>query len=131
MHQFGVKSILDYSVEEDMPEDPEEKSTKKTGEQGKEFSEFSPQLINVSMILNNLEVCLMVEDTSSEIGSKRVCMAPELARYQAVDEKAHKQVGRKHKVNSARVHFYQGEANCDKNMDIILQCIDAVTGKNC
>merc|ERR1719419_1356264 len=31
-------------------------------------------------------------------------------------------------LNSARVYFYQGEAACDRNMKIFLDCIDAVKG---
>jgi proline dehydrogenase len=86
MHQFGVKSILDYSVEEDMPEEKDETPTKPLKKDAK--------------------------------GVKQ---------YQKMDEKANSVLGRTHKVNSARVHFYAGEAQCDKNMEIILSCIDAVT----
>lgn len=88
MHQFGVKSILDYSVEEDMPE------TGETDEGKREKVDKNEK--------------------------------KEIKQYQAIDEKVHTEVSRKHKVNSARVHFYQGEATCDKNMEVILGCIDAV-----
>jgi len=93
MHSFGVKSILDYSVEEDMSENKEEgKSPRKKAKEAK-------------------------MDKSLH-----------MAQYTPIDEEEHKEVDRKHKLNSARVYFYQGEANCDKNMETFLDCIDAVKG---
>jgi len=90
MQSFGVKSILDYSVEEDMAEEKEvtKSPRKKASEAG-------------------------------EVG---------LAQYTPINEQVHKEVDRKHKLNSARVYFYQGEANCDRNMQTFLDCIDAVKG---
>ena len=32
-------------------------------------------------------------------------------------------------LNSARTFFYQGEAECDANAKVFIQCIDAVKGK--
>jgi len=94
MHSFGVKSILDYSVEVDESEQKkEEKKTFKT----KKASE--------------------AKSDSSKI-----------SQYQAIDEEEHKEIDRTHELNSARVFFYQGEAECDANMKIFLQCIDAVKG---
>jgi len=91
MQSFGVKSILDYSVEEDMAEQKEvSQSPRKKASEAKE-----------------------VEG---------------LAQYTPINEKEHREVDRKHKLNSARVYFYQGEANCDRNMETFLDCIDAVKG---
>jgi len=93
MHSFGVKSILDYSVEEDMGEEKEQKkatwkkATEIKGEEGKQIAQYTP-----------------------------------------VNESEHKEVDRKHKLNSARVYFYQGESNCDRNMETFIDCIDAVKG---
>lgn len=94
MHSFGVKSILDYSVEVDESEQKkEEKKVFKT----KKASE--------------------AKSDSSKI-----------SQYQAIDEDEHKEIDRTHELNSARVFFYQGEAECDANEKIFLQCIDAVKG---
>jgi len=93
MHSFGVKSILDYSVEEDMGEEKEQK--KATWKKATEIKE--------------------------EEGKQ-------IAQYTPLNESEHKEVDRKHKLNSARVYFYQGESNCDRNMETFINCIDAVKG---
>jgi len=93
MHSFGVKSILDYSVEEDMGEEKEQK--KATWKKATEIKE--------------------------EEGKQ-------IAQYTPVNESEHKEVDRKHMLNSARVYFYQGESNCDRNMETFIDCIDAVKG---
>lgn len=72
----------------------------------------------------------MPETSETETGTRKTVEKEEdkkeIKQYQALDEKIHKEVSRTHKVNSARVHFYKGEATCDKNMQIIIGCIDAV-----
>ena len=38
------------------------------------------------------------------------------------------QVDRKSNLNSARVYLYQGEEECNNNMDTFIDCIDATKG---
>ncbi|XP_041349161.1 uncharacterized protein LOC121368490 [Gigantopelta aegis] len=91
--QFGVKSILDYSVEEDLSEEEARQAEMKS---------------------------CVPENEPSNIATDPV------GRF-----RAHEEFGdRRDKVISARTYFYEDEAHCDKNMQIILNCIDAVTGKS-
>ena len=50
-------------------------------------------------------------------------------QYTPIDEDEHKEIDRKSNLNSARVFLYQGEEECNKNMDTFLECIDAVKGE--
>ncbi|KAK7088799.1 proline dehydrogenase 1, mitochondrial-like isoform X2 [Littorina saxatilis] len=86
--QFGVKSILDYSAEEDITEQKAVEA---------ELMGCAPEHPPVG----------------SEAG----------AQFQV-----HEQFGdRRQKVVSARTYFYENELQCDRNMDIFLNCIDAVS----
>jgi len=94
MQSFGVKSILDYSVEVD--ESEQKKEEKKT------------------------------------FNTKKVAEAKEskqnLSQYTPLDEEENQTIDRTHKVEGARVFFYQGERECDANMKVFFDCIDAVQG---
>jgi len=36
---------------------------------------------------------------------------------------------RRYKVSSARTYFYLNEATCERNMEIFIKCLEAVSGK--
>jgi len=95
MQNFGVKSILDYSVEVDEAEDKKEKEKKSWT-----FKKVSE-----------------IEESKDTIN-----------QYTPIDEDEHKEVDRKANLNSARVFLYQGEEECNKNMETFINCIDAVRG---
>lgn len=101
MQSFGVKSILDYSAEEDLS--AEEAADKEMASS-----------ISKEVAPNPSDV---IVDPSID--------APDAdKRYQA-----HRQFAdRRRKVASARTYFYLNEAQCEKNMDIFLRCIEAVSG---
>jgi len=90
MQQFGVKSILDYSVEVDESEKKEDKTAFKKASEVKKSDKHS--------------------------------------QYTPLDEAENQEVNRTHKLDSARVFFYQGEKECDDNMQTFINCIDAVKG---
>jgi len=96
MQGFGVKSILDYSVEVDEAEDKKKEDKKAfTFKKVSEIKESSTESIN---------------------------------QYSPICEDTHKEVDRKSNLNSARVYLYQGEEECNKNMDTFIDCIDATKG---
>ncbi|CAD5226780.1 unnamed protein product [Bursaphelenchus xylophilus] len=98
--RFGVKSILDYSVESDITqEEAEEKAV-----EGIIGEESIPEVIATQKFVDQKQV-----DATHQ-------------RYSV-----HKEFGdRRVDVVSARTYFYQGERECDKNADIFCNSIDAV-----
>lgn len=98
LKSFGVKAIFDYSAEEDMTEENDEKADSK-----EDKIENEPQ----------------VELPSTGVDEKK------LKQFQHQKEDDQKDI--KYKA-TARTYFYLNEAQCEKNMDIILRSIDAVAG---
>lgn len=95
LRSFGVKPILDYSVEEDLSQEEAEKRE--------------------------------VESSTSE--------APPPPPAAASNNKALPQytvdktfADRRYKVSSARTYFYLNEATCERNMEIFIKCLEAVSG---
>lgn len=88
LRSFGVKPILDYSVEEDLSQEEAEKR----------------------------EVAASVP----EAGDEKV--EGPLKQYH-VDKTF---ADRRYKVQSARTYFYLNEAQCEKNMEIFLKCLETI-----
>ncbi|XP_046655257.1 proline dehydrogenase 1, mitochondrial-like isoform X2 [Daphnia pulicaria] len=101
MRSFGVKSILDYSAEEDIS--AEEAAEKEMASCVSTTVAPDPAVIKVDPAVNTPEAD---------------------KRYHAHREFA----DRRQNVNSARTYFYLNEAQCEKNVDIFLRCIEAVSG---
>jgi len=100
MNTFGVKSILDYSVEEDISQEEAEER------------EMDSCKSNANYREGNF-------DKEFPVNSKR---EEEIQRYQPHKEFGDRRMG----VTSARTFFYQGEATCEKNLEIFLRCIETV-----
>lgn len=90
LRSFGVKPILDYSVEEDLSQEEAEE---------REASAMTST----------------VKPTSADPGH--------LPQY-SVDKISI--ADRRYKVQSARTYFYLNEATCERNMEIFIQCLEAV-----
>merc|ERR1719239_1733270 len=101
MHSFGVKSILDYSVEEDISQEEAEQ--------------------------REMDSCVSRVDSQRAkspipgVGEDKQ-FADEMERYQAHKEFGDRRIG----VYGARTFFYQGEANCERNLETFLRCIETV-----
>ncbi|XP_039498741.1 proline dehydrogenase 1, mitochondrial isoform X4 [Drosophila santomea] len=90
LRSFGVKPILDYSVEEDITQEEAEKRE--------------------------------VESSVSSAGDKKE--EGSMPQYH-VDKSF---ADRRYKVSSARTYFYLNEATCERNMEIFIKCLEAVSG---
>lgn len=102
MKSFGVKSILDYSVEEDLSQQEAEQRE----------MEACVSEANKSPVRNFAGIAAKQDKD----------FVNEIIRY-----KPHKNFGdRRVGVTGARTFFYQGEANCERNMDTFLKCIQTV-----
>jgi len=94
MNTFGVKSILDYSVEEDISQEEAEEREMDSCKSNANYRE----------------------------GNFDKEFPEEIQRYQPHKEFGDRRMG----VTSARTFFYQGEATCEKNLEIFLRCIETV-----
>ncbi|KAK7143141.1 hypothetical protein R3I93_014343 [Phoxinus phoxinus] len=103
---FGVGSVLDYSVEEDLTQEEAEK---------KEMDSCVSEAEKESHV--NISACLPQDHE---------CMDHREKKY-----KAHRQFGdRRGGVISARTYFYADEAKCDHHMETFINCIKASAGSS-
>lgn len=101
LHSFGVKPILDYSVEEDISQEEAEK---------RELESSTSELEKTK------EAAAITED-AEKIGG-------ELPQYHVAKSFA----DRRYKVSSARTYFYLNEATCERNVEVFQDCLHAVAG---
>lgn len=105
---FGVKSILDYSVEEDISQEEAEEREMESCVSSSEEKSKSTNFAGVPGKDDN-EFTVAYEDE-------------EIQRYQPNKAFGDRRMG----VTGARTFFYQGEATCEKNLEIFLRCIETV-----
>nr|XP_039262142.1 proline dehydrogenase 1, mitochondrial-like isoform X1 [Styela clava] len=122
MQSYGVGSILDYAVEEDLSE-----------EEAKDL-EMSSCVSHVDNSqtggIHLLNYFFRVFKTSggavTNEGWKSDNIGEHIHGTGYNKFKAHREFGdRRHKVVSARTYFYTDEAKCDENMKMFMKCIDA------
>uniref|UniRef100_A0A914YTR0 Proline dehydrogenase n=1 Tax=Panagrolaimus superbus TaxID=310955 RepID=A0A914YTR0_9BILA len=98
IRNFGVKSILDYSVESDISqEEAEEKAV-----EGIVGDQEIPQAVEGVVDEKTIEATHQRYTVHKEFGDRRV------------------------DVINARTYFYTSEKECDKNVEVFCNCIDAV-----
>ncbi|XP_064074441.1 proline dehydrogenase 1, mitochondrial isoform X2 [Vanessa tameamea] len=113
LRSFGVKSILDYSVEEDLSQEEAEK---------REVSCVTSSRLNelIKTGPRNLQDLVIAGASISTFGDTQE--EGQLKQYHVEQRFA----DRRYKVTSARTYFYLNEAACEKNMEAFMRSIDAV-----
>ncbi|XP_051533197.1 proline dehydrogenase 1, mitochondrial-like isoform X2 [Myxocyprinus asiaticus] len=102
---FGVGSVLDYSVEEDLTQEEAEKK--------------------------EMDSCVSEAEKESHEASAYKPQDNECMDHREKKYKAHRQFGdRRGGVISARTYFYADEAKCDHHMDTFIKCIKASAGSS-
>jgi proline dehydrogenase len=101
MREFGVKAIMDYSVEADLCEEEAQEEAQPIDDNKTDIqTENGPPI-------------------KTQLGA----IPQRIERYQPQEEFWDRREG----VSSARTYFYQGEPECDNNAEVILSCIDGVS----
>ncbi|XP_029343235.1 proline dehydrogenase 1, mitochondrial isoform X1 [Acyrthosiphon pisum] len=104
LRSFGVKPILDYSVEEDLSQEEAEKR-------------------EVESSMSEIEK--RDQDAAQKEGSVSAeTVGGSLPQYHVDKQFA----DRRYKVQSARTYFYLNEATCERNMEVFTNCLHAVAG---
>ncbi|KAL3068563.1 hypothetical protein niasHT_030854 [Heterodera trifolii] len=118
LQRFGVKCILDYSVESDISE--EEAKEKAVEGLDEEETQPLPPALDVLASAVPPKHAAQLEDA---LGDQSVAELVDQTHKQFT---VHKEFGdRREHVVSARTYFYSGESECDRNVDIFCKCIDA------
>ncbi|KAJ6634820.1 Proline dehydrogenase 1, mitochondrial [Pseudolycoriella hygida] len=116
LRSFGVKPILDYSVEEDLSQEEAEK---------REVESISSRLSNVRLIVDSLFGYNDSRSSTSQAPAAPVTSSDKALPQYTVDKTF---ADRRYKVSSARTYFYLNEATCERNMEIFIKCLEAVSG---
>nr|XP_055035274.1 proline dehydrogenase 1, mitochondrial isoform X2 [Misgurnus anguillicaudatus] len=102
---FGVGSVLDYSVEEDLTQEEAEKK--------------------------EMDSCVSEAEKENHETSIYTAQHTECMDHREKKYKAHRQFGdRRGGVISARTYFYADEAKCDHHMETFINCIKASAGSS-
>ncbi|XP_037050060.1 proline dehydrogenase 1, mitochondrial isoform X2 [Bradysia coprophila] len=119
LRSFGVKPILDYSVEEDLSQEEAEKR----------------EVESISIRLNTARLMIVDRLFGSSDSRSSTSEAPPPPPAATSNNKALPQytvdktfADRRFKVSSARTYFYLNEATCERNMEIFIKCLEAVSG---
>ncbi|KAH7957450.1 hypothetical protein HPB52_019087 [Rhipicephalus sanguineus] len=132
LRSFGVKAILDYSAEEDLSEQ-EAKQAEMAAIRDKieDFGELKFTCATGTEISTGRRSWHVSAHPARaplawQTGGRkpRLVQGGHLRQFQPSEQFA----DRRHPHVMARTYFYLNEAQCEKNMDIFLECIDAVAG---
>ncbi|XP_050434294.1 proline dehydrogenase 1, mitochondrial isoform X3 [Adelges cooleyi] len=104
LRSFGVKPILDYSVEEDISQEEAEKREVESS-----LSEIEKQ-------------DKTAEQKEATVSAEKI--GGSLPQYHVDKQFA----DRRYKVQSARTYFYLNEATCERNVEVFQDCLAAVAG---
>ncbi|RZF46115.1 hypothetical protein LSTR_LSTR012975 [Laodelphax striatellus] len=107
LRSFGVKPILDYSVEEDISQEEAEKR-----EYEGSVSEAQKEAPGVA------------SEAEKKRSSEATSIGGEMPQYNVNKTFA----DRRYKVSSARTYFYLNEATCERNVEVFQDCLHAVAG---
>ncbi|XP_066545209.1 proline dehydrogenase 1, mitochondrial isoform X2 [Amia ocellicauda] len=131
---FGVGSVLDYSVEEDLTqEEAEKKEMEACVSEAEKESHGEVTAFDRSQT-HNCNANHFMNKTWNHSGNQ--CQIKPVGFPAGVDHrekkyKAHRQFGdRRGGVISARTYFYADEAKCDHHMETFLKCIQASGGSS-
>ncbi|KHJ80386.1 hypothetical protein OESDEN_19939, partial [Oesophagostomum dentatum] len=123
LKKYGVKSILDYSVESDLSSEEATQAAQKS----KTAAEVSPAIIAKRM--RQAYTPLPAEESFGAFFCRTALKGVDSKKVQDTRQQyaVHDQFADRRKgVVGARTYFYEGEQVCDHNRDIFMETVDAV-----